>query len=40
MFLHSGSRILRSHKTLLDTEEQAIRKEVEHERLIGPRNFS
>ena len=32
--LHSGSRILRSHKTLLDTEEQAIRKEVEHERLI------
>ena len=32
--LYSGSRILRSHKTLLDTEEQAIRKEVEHERLI------
>ena len=32
--LHSGSRLLRSHKTLLDTEEQAIRKEVEHERLI------
>ena len=32
--LHSGSRILRSHKTLLDTEEQAIRKEFEHERLI------
>ena len=32
--LHSGSRLLRSHKTLLDTEEQAIRKEIEHARLI------
>ena len=32
--LHSGSRFLRSHKTLLDTEEQAIRKEIEHARLI------
>ena len=31
--LHSGSRLLRSHKTLLDTEEQAIRKQVEHGRL-------
>ena len=26
--LHSGSRILTSHKTLLDTEEQAIRKKL------------
>ena len=32
--LHSGSRFLRSHKTLLDTKEQAIRKQVEHGRLI------
>ena len=32
--LHSGSRLLRSQKTLLDTEEQAIRKQVEHGRLI------
>ena len=32
--LHSGSRLLRSQKTLVDTEEQAIRKQVEHGRLI------
>ena len=32
--LHSGSRLLQSQKTLLDTEEQAIRKQVEHGRLI------
>ena len=32
--LHSGSRLLRSHKTLLDTEEQTIRTQVEHGRLI------
>ena len=32
--LHSGSRLLRSQKTLLDTEGQAIRKQVEHGRLI------
>ena len=33
--LHSGSRLLRSHKTLLDTEdEQAIRQQFEHDRLI------
>ena len=32
--LHSGSRLLRSQKTLLNTEEQAIRKQVEHGRLI------
>ena len=31
--LHSGSILLRSHKTLLDTEEQAIRKQVEYGRL-------
>ena len=40
MLLHSGSRILRSHKTLLDTEEQAIRKEFEHEKINRSRNFS
>ena len=30
--LHSGSRLLRSHKTLLD--EQAIRRHFEHERIV------
>ena len=33
--LHSGSRLLRSHKTLLDTDdEQALRKQFERDRLI------
>ena len=33
--LHSGSRLLRSHKTLLDTEdEHALRKQFERDRLI------
>ena len=33
--LHSGSRLLHSHKTLLDTEdEENIRKQFEHDRLI------
>ena len=33
--LHSGSRLLHSQKTLLDTEdEQTIRKQFEHDRLI------
>ena len=33
--LHSGSRLLRSQKTLLDTEEEEkIRKQFEHDRLI------
>ena len=33
--LHSGSRLLRSQKTLLDTEdEENIRKQFEHDRLI------
>ena len=33
--LHSGSRLLRSQKTLLDTEdENTIRKRFEHDRII------
>ena len=32
--LHSGSRLLCSQKTLLDTEEQEIRKQFERERII------
>ena len=32
--LHSGSRLLRSQKTLLDTKEQEIRKQFEHDRTI------
>ena len=33
-FLQSGFRLLCSHKTLLDTEEQAIRRQFEHERIV------
>ena len=33
--LHSGARLLCSHRTLLDTEdEQAIRRQFEHERIV------